>query len=82
MAGRELREGCKVTMSSSMEAINTSLTLDTYVHTSTYIHTHIKIPAPTRGRGCFQRTEFASETHTKGKTEELFFPVLLLIGVK
>lgn len=71
-AGPGLREGCKVTISSSMEAINTSLTLDTYVHASTYIHTYKNI-CPSQYRECFQRTECVSETHKKGKTEEFSF---------
>lgn len=54
VAGRGLGEGCKVTMSSSMEAINTSLTLDTYVHTSTYIHTY-KNTCPDRRQRVFPK---------------------------
>lgn len=43
------------------------------MYTHQHIYTHIKISAPTGCRECFQRTEFVSETHKKGKTEEFSF---------
>lgn len=59
-------------ISSSMEAINTSLTLDTYVHTSTYIHTYKNI-CPNRIQSVSKEQNLFLKHTKKGKTEEFSF---------